>query len=177
MDGPFYVDTRPPFNNANGPSLTLTTSLQLLAGPAMCPLLGSNYFGYPGKALRITAFGVCTSGATPVAFNFNFIYGNGTAGNGANVCGVNVTWTANQANQSWMATAVIRCRSTGTSGSVLGVGWLFVGGTGLIPMPATSSAAVTIDTSLNNYITPQLSRGGSTAETAQLTDILFEALN
>ena len=177
MDGPFYVDLKPPHNATSGSSVTLTTSLQALASAGQMPLFPVNYFGYPGKAVRVTCLGQCTSAATPVAFNFNMIWGT-TPGVGANLCGVNVTWTANNANTTFIFKCIIRCRTTGLSGSVLGTGWLFIQNTGIIPAPATGLGVTTgIDLVTAQYLCPSLSRGGSTVETAQLHDVFYEALN
>lgn len=178
MDGPFYEDLLPPFPNANEASaITLTTSLQVMCQLGRLPKFAPNYFGWVGKAVRITMFGQCTSVATPGAFNWGIYWGAGTAGLGTLVNGVNVTWTANQANSTFLYKSVIRCRSTGASGSLLGTGWLFINGTGLIPCPFQTPSATTVDLTQNYYLFPQLSRSGSTAETCQLHDAFVEALN
>jgi hypothetical protein len=44
-------------------------------------------------------------------------------------------------------------------------------------IPASVPAAVTVDLTANNVISPQFLRSGSTAETLQVHDVSYEALN
>jgi hypothetical protein len=177
MDGPFYIDGLPPFNITDSSSVTLTASLQVVSTLDKLPKFPSNYFGYVGKAIRITAIGRATSGATPGGFNWGVYWGPGTAGSGTLISGVNVTWTASQTNATMVYTGIIRCRALGTSGSLLGCGRLFIQQTGEIPCPFSGLAATTVDLTQNYYMFPQLSRSGSTVETFQLHDWFTEALN
>jgi hypothetical protein len=77
----------------------------------------------------------------------------------------------------------VRCRAIGGAG----VGSLFLTGqinfntavvaAGFGLIPASVPAATTVDLTLANVLSPQFLRSGSTTETMQVHDFLFEALN
>ncbi|MGF7236021.1 MAG: hypothetical protein ACQSGP_13830, partial [Frankia sp.] len=146
MDGAFYVDSKLPFPVTSVPAVSLTAAYQVVAPISVIPALGPNYFNYVGKAIRIRAMGQATSVATPGNLTFSYLWNNGvTAGAGTLVCGVALVWIANQTNQCFTSEVVIRCRSLGATGSLFGMGFLFLQGTGIIHMPASAPAAVTVD--------------------------------
>lgn len=177
MDGNFYIDCKPPFPVNTVTTTTLTTSNQNIWPSSHLPLLGG-YFNYPGKLLYMRGWGVCTSGATPGNFGINFFWGNNTANNGTNLSNVSYTWTASQTNTSFSFELWVRCRATGVSGQVFSYGNVFVAGSGVIHHPFNGATNnVTIDTTLNNYISPQVNRSGSTAETITPYHIFTQSLN
>jgi hypothetical protein len=183
-DGLFYVDSRQPFLSADAGQVTLAVTNKAVIPVANIPVLGSNYFGYIGKAMRITLFGRITTAATPGNGQWNVYWGNGADANGTIIgSSAAVALTASQSNLSWRMECIIRCRAIGATGSLFVTGeWRANVGAvaaSLQPMliPASVPAAVTVDTTVANVISPQFLRSGSTAETLQVHDVSYEALN
>jgi ABC-type transport system involved in cytochrome c biogenesis permease subunit len=184
MDGPFYVDTRAPHISADVASVTLAAANKAIIPAANIPVLGSNYFSYVGKALRIKLFGRLTTAATPGNGQWNIYWGTGADANGTVIgSSAALALTANQANMSWFLEIVVRCRAMGVTGALLVTGeWaanVAVLSSSLQPalIPASVPAPVTVDLTASNIISPQFLRSGSTAETMQVHDVLYEALN
>jgi hypothetical protein len=88
-----------------------------------------------------------------------------------------VTWTANGTNNCFFSDIIIRCKGLGTTGTLFGIGLLDISGTGVLPFPASAPSNVTVDLTQPFYLTLQTSRSGTTAESLQLYDIFFEAIN
>jgi hypothetical protein len=184
MDGNFYVDSRGPFISADVAAVTLATTDKALVPIGNLPVLGSNYFGFIGKAVRIKIFGRITTAATPGNGTFDLYWGTGADANGTILASsATVALTASQTNLSWEAELIVRCRAEGASGSLLVTGHILfnnaVVANTLQPMliPASAAAAVSVDLTAANVISPQFKRSGSTAETMQVHEINFEALN
>ena len=175
-DGPFYIDGKPPFSVNNSTTTSLTTVNQNILPSSWLPLLGG-YFNFVGKLLYMRCTGVCTSVATPGNFGINFFWGNNTANNGTNIANVGYTWTANVAGAAFQWELWVRCRALGTSGSLFSWGNIFISSTGIINFPFSSPAAVTVDLTANNYISPQVNRSGSTAETITPYEVTTIAMN
>jgi hypothetical protein len=185
MDGPFWVDSRTPFINADIPAVTLLTTDLALVPPANLPALGANYFAYVGKCVRIRLFGRIITGVTPGNGTVDIYWGNGAAANGT-VIGASAAFalTASMPSTSWRIEAYVRCRAMGATGSLLVTGFiellnsatLTAAGTVFL-IPASAPAAVTVDLTQNFVISPQFKRSGSTAESMQVHDVSFEALN
>ncbi len=184
MDGPFYVDSRQPHISADVASVTLSTTSKALIPLANIPVLGANYFSWIGKAMRVKLFGRMTTGTTPGNMTAEVYWGSGADANGT-IIGTSaaVALTASQTNLSWMFEFIVRCRALGATGSLLVTGEfganVAVLGSTLQPVmiPASAPAATTVDLTAANIISPQFKRSGSTAETMQVHDVLYEALN
>ena len=183
-DGLFYVDSRQPFISADVPSVTLAATNKALIPVANMPVLGSNYFSMVGKAVRTRLFGRITTAATPGNGQFNVYWGTGADANGTIIgSSATVVLSASQSNVSWMCEFITRCRAMGATGSLFVTGELRfnigVVATSLQPLliPTSVPAAVTVDLTAANYISPQFLRSGSTAETIQVHDVSYEALN
>lgn len=184
MDGQFYVDTRAPHISADVASVTLSTTDKALVPLANLPVLGANYFSYIGKAVRIKLFGRVTTGTTPGNGTFDLYWGSGADANGT-IIGSSAAFalTASQTNLSFLFEMIVRCRALGASGSLLTTGILSfnpgVVASTLQPImvPASAPAATTVDLTAANVLSPQFKRSGSTAETMQIHDVLFESLN
>lgn len=184
MDGQFYVDSRAPHLAADVAAVTLAVTDSALVPFANIPVLGSNYFSYIGKAVRISLFGRITTGATPGNGTFDIYWGNGTNANGTLLASsAAFALTASQTNLSWWCQIVARCRAQGSSGSLIVTGLTSfnnaVVATSLQPVliPASAPAATTCDLTQANVISVQFKRSGSTAETMQVHEVLYEALN
>lgn len=183
-DGLWYVDTRAPHLSADVAAVTLATTDKAIIPVANIPILGSNYFSYVGKALRISMFGRLTTAATPGNGTFDIYWGTGADANGTILASsAAFALTASQANLSWWIEFIVRCRALGASGSLLVTGQASFNNAVVastlqpIMIPASAPAAVTVDLTAANVISPQFKRSGSTAETMQVHDVLFEAMN
>ena len=178
MDGQFYIDNKPPFVAVSQATITLSSSYTAMILPGLLPIMGNEYFSYPGKAVRMRFHGQMTSGATPGNVTFAILYGTGASGNGNLIAGVNFGWTANVTGMAFQAEWYVRCRSIGASGTLFGTGYVNTNSMGFVLMPPTSPVAVTNDLTQPGYnLSFQMQRSGSTAETAQVHDFMYEALN
>lgn len=184
-DGPFYVDSRAPFISGDVAAVTLAATDKALIPAANIPVLGSNYFAYVGKAIRIRLFGRITTGATPGNGAISMRMGTGADANGTVICtSAAVALTASQTNLSWMAEFIIRCRTMGATGALFGTG-VFCANVGVLAstlqpvmIPASAPAAsASVDLTAALLLSPQFQRSGSTAETMQVHDVSYEALN
>jgi hypothetical protein len=183
-DGLFYVDTRAPHLNADIPAVTLAATDKALVPLANVPVLGANYFAYVGKAMRLTMFGRITTAATPGTGTFDLYWGSGADANGTIIASSPAfTLIASQTSLSWRLEMTIRCRVLGAAG----VGALFATGqmnfntavvaAGFGLIPASLPAQVLVDLTAANVLSPQFKRSGSTVETMQVHEVIYEALN
>jgi hypothetical protein len=184
MDAQFYVDSRAPHLSADIASVTLATTLKAMAPVSNIPVLGSNYFGYVGKAMRITMFGRMTTGATPGNGQLALLWGNGTDANGTTLAqSAAFALSASQTNLSWQAQFIARCRAIGASGALMVTGSmegnpsLIASTLQTIMIPASAPAQTSVDLTQAFVLSPQFSRSGSTAETLQVHELFYESLN
>lgn len=181
-DGLFYLDTREPHIVSNPASIALTTTAKAMYPAAAFPTLGSGYFSRPGKALRITVEMLFTLPATPGNLSFNVLWGTGADANGTNLL-TGTPVAATNATKRAHLEAIIRCITTGTSGSLQAqyICWFDIG---LIASPnsiylapsGALAAAVTADTTAANIVSIQPLQSG-TAGSVQVDDLRVEALN
>jgi hypothetical protein len=184
MDGPFYVDTRAPHLSADVAAVTLATTAKAIVPVANLPVLGSNYFGWLGKAVRMRIWGRFSTGATPGNMAAQLMWGTGADANGTVIAATAATaLSASQTNLTWEWDFICRCRAFGSSGALIAHG-MFNCNVGLISntlqpvlMPASAPAQVTVDLTQAFVLSPQILRSGSTAETLQVHEMTFEALN
>jgi hypothetical protein len=184
MDGPFFVDTRAPHISADVPSVTLATTNKALVPIANLPILGANYFGWIGKAMRHRLFGRITTGATPGNGQFNLYWGSGADATGTIIgSSAALALTATQSNLSIEFEYIVRCRALGATGALFVTGEMranvgvLAGSLQPALIPASVPAAVTVDLTAANVLSPQFLRSGSTAEAIQIHDVVVEALN
>jgi hypothetical protein len=184
MDGQFYVDSRAPHVSADAAQATLIGTNVALLPIANLPILGSNYFGWVGKAVRMTMLGRFTSVASPGTVTFSLLWGNGANANGTSLAATAaLTLIANQTNITWQAQWWIRCRAIGASGSLMTVGTMninpaLVASTAQpIMIPASAPAPVTVDLTAANVLSPQALCTVATTNTVTIHEFLFEALN
>src|SRR5215475_8987672 len=124
MDGPFYNDLRSPFTAADVASVTLSTTDKALYPVGNFPVLGSNYFGWVGKSIRIRLFGRITTAATPGNLTWDVYWGTGADANGTIIgSSAAIALQASQTNLSWIAEFDIVCRAFGSSGALICTGW------------------------------------------------------
>lgn len=184
-DGLFYVDSRAPFIGGDVAAVTLATTAKALIPIANIPILGGNYFNFIGKAVRIRLFGRMTTVLTPGNGQFSLYYGSGADAVGTVIAQTAaVALTASQTNMSWQAEMIVRCRTLGNAGTLFCTGEfranVAVLASSLQPIliPATAPAAsASVDLTSSQILSPQFSRSGSTAETMQVHDVSYEALN
>jgi hypothetical protein len=111
-------------------------------------------------------------------------------GTGADANGTSLVATpafvpiASLVNTSWWFEAIIRCRAMGATGSLISNGIFHylnsLTATAVVSdhlAPPTANAAVTVDLTASNVISPQALATTSTTNTIQVHDFLFEALN
>lgn len=181
--GQFYNNGLPPFLIADAAAVTLATTYKALVPASQMPVLGPNFFGWPGKKLRVEAFGRLTTALTPGNLKLGFYFGTGADANGVLLSETGaVALTASQTSLSWRIRADITCRSTGAAGTLFCTGDLLVNEAAIVQhmlMPAALpvvSAACDL-TSPTLLISLQANRSGSTAETMQVHDITVSELN
>jgi len=185
MDGAFYLDSRAPFETIDVPSVTLASTAKALYTTSFFPTLGGNYFNFPGKALNIRLFGRITTAATPGNGSFDIYWGTGADANGTILASsAALALSASQTNLSWWADFTIRCRTTGSAGTLFCTGHarfnVSVLASTLQPMMVPASAPAVsgaVDLTASNIISVQFKRSGSTAETMQVHEIAVIALN
>jgi hypothetical protein len=184
MDGPFWVDLRAPHMAADAASVTMATTNKAVVPVANLPVLGSNYFGFIGKAVRIRIWGQMSTGTTPGNLSGSLYWGTGADANGTAIVSMNATTlSASQTNISWEWDLIVRCRTLGATGALIAHG-MFNANVALIAstlqpvmLPASAAAATTVDLTANNVLSPQLARSGSTAESLIVHEMTWEALN
>lgn len=172
--GQFYHDTRGPFNTAAYPSVTLATTSKMLY-PANPNVMVQPWEWFPGKKIRVIAFGQITTAATPGNLTIELRAATADAGGTLLATSNALTLIASQTTKSWRCEFSIECWSTGNggaSGSLFASGVfeasaaVFAAGQALIPDGA--NAAVTVDLQAAVGLSLQFKRSGSTAETAQV---------
>jgi hypothetical protein len=184
MDGPFWVDTRAPHIAADIAAVTLATTFKAIVPPANLPVLGSNYFGYIGKACRMKMFGRMTAVASPGNLGIALYWGTGADANGTAI--ISVAAAAAQAltagtNLTFELEFLVRCRAQGASGALIGHGMLSANpllvASSLQPimMPASAPAPVTVDLTQNFVLSPQLAN--TAGSSVQIHEYVFEAIN
>lgn len=181
-DGIFYNDIRGPFITIAPTAVTLAATAKALYTTSQFPVLGGNYFGFPGKKLKIRLFGVMTTAATPGNGSFNVYYGTGADANGVLLMtGTAVALTAGQTALTWVLEIVVTCISIGNTGTLRCTGWAHFNEAILAPMQmlptATAAVSGACDLTAANIISVQFLRSGSTAETMQVIDGEVTALN
>jgi hypothetical protein len=184
-DGLFYVDSRAPHISADVAAVTIGAANKALVPLANLPVLGANYFGFVGKAVRLRMWGRWSTAATPGTQTFALLWGTGADANGTAILTSQVvTPIASLVNTCWKLEAVIRCRAMGAAGSLMCNGsFAFLNSLTLTSamseflMPATAPAPVTVDLTAANVISPQALATTSTTNSMQVHDFLFEALN
>lgn len=162
-------------------AVTLATTMKAL-WPAARTILPANFW-YPGKTIKLTAFGKATTDGTAGNYVFELGYGTGDAPTPL-VAGATVAGTISQTNVTWTAYAYMECRTVGATGTVRMWGqWspavALVAST-LSPylFPSATPADVTIDTTVGtNAPTFQLQRSGVGVWTATTTALIVEELN
>lgn len=185
MDGGFYWDTRGPFIFADIGAVTLAATAKALYPVANHPILGGQYWLFPGKKLRYRLFGRMTTVLTPGNGSFNILYGTGADANGvALMTGAPVALSASQTSLSWCVEVLIHARSLGATGTLFCDGEahfnvaLIASTLQPIMLPA-SVPAVSGAVDLTAALIPSIQylRSGSTAETMQVHDMEVAALN
>jgi hypothetical protein len=147
-----YVAPIPPQNATAGTALASSVTLTDIS-PAPQITLPANLLDV-GQVLRMTAFGVFSTTGAPTlleGFYYGGVAGVALAATGATATGSGVT------NVPWRIEYEGRIRSTGTAGTIMGHGYELrgtsVSAVGVVPIPITALATVTIDTTTAKQIT------------------------
>lgn len=185
MDAGFYLDSRAPFIVTDVPAVTLAATAKALYPKDYFPVLGGQYFNYPGKGVLIRMFGRITTVLTPGNGSFDVYYGSGADATGVILASsAALALSASQTNLSWVAEFVIRCRTLGAAGTLFCTGEahfnVAVLASTLQPMLIPASAPVAsgaVDLTSANIISVQFKRSGSTVETMQVHEMAVISLN
>ena len=185
MRGPFYNDSLPPWLITDVGAVTLLSTNKALYPAAAHPNLGGNFFSYVGAGLRIKMFGRMTTAATPGNGQFALYWGSGADATGTILASSTATaLVAAGTNLSWCAEFDIVCRTPGTAGTLFVTGWtefnvgLLLSTNAPILIPSSAPAvSPAVDLTQNNVVSVQFNRSGSTAETMQVHNLWFHALN
>ena len=183
MDGPFWVDLRAPHMNADNASVTILTTSTPIMATGLFPVLGSNYFGFVGKIVRMRLYGQMTAAATPGNLTVQLYWGTNAAANGTIVGTTAATALTAGTALSWELDLLVRCRAIGTSGSLITHG-MFNANVALVAstlqpvmIPASAAAPVTVDLTAANVLSPQFIASGTAGSAVIVHDFTFEALN
>ena len=183
MDGPFWVDLRAPHMAADAASVTILTTATALLPIANFPVLGSNYFGFVGKCVRMRVWGQMTAAATPGNLTVTLYWGTGASANGTLLATSAATALTAGTALSWELDLLIRCRAIGATGSLI-VHGMFNSNVALVAstlqpvmIPASAASATTCDLTANNVLSPQFSASGTAGSTVIPHEFTFEALN
>jgi hypothetical protein len=185
MQSPFYNDLMPPFISGDIGAVTLAATAKALYGQSNFPVLGGNFWGYIGRAIRIELFGRMTTGATPGNGSFDIYYGSGADANGTILASsAALALVANATSLSWQVVVDVHCRTIGNAGTLFCTGkadfnvglLLSTAAPMLIPanLPVVSAG---IDLTAANIISVQFKRSGSTAETMQIHNMRVISCN
>lgn len=181
-DGLFYLDTREPHFVSNLGAITMTTTAKAMYAAANFPTLGGGYFSRPGKAIKISCSALFTLAASPGNLSFNILWGTGADANGT-VLMTGTPAAATSATKRVYLEVVVRCITTGTSGSLEATGWslwdvgIMASPNFIMMMPTgAAGAGVTADTTAANIVSIQPLQSG-TASTVTVDWLQVEALN
>lgn len=170
----FWETILPPFHIADGSALATSTTLTDIS-PTPNITLPANLL-LPGTTLKFTAAGRFSTTGTPTLL-IGFYYG---AVAGVALCATSaVTTPSGVTNQTWRATAEVRVRTIGSSGTALAIGVAEnISTTATNMMPATAPATATIDTTAAKALTVGAQWGTSSASnTITCHHFLVEQLN
>jgi hypothetical protein len=167
-----WVNTLAPYYDADGTALTAAALGELSPRP---PKQINGYLLKKQRSWRFSAMGRITTAATPGTWNFGLYMGTSdTIASGQAIVNTGaVTAVASMTNVTWeiQGELQVRAEGTGTNGSVFAWFRLFnVFAAGQAAMaPVSGAAAVSIDTTVANYIklglTPSVATGSCTCHT------------
>lgn len=175
MDGGYIAVRRPSILPADESAITLATTQKALWLPAKT-LIPTGVW-YPGKIIKLTAFGKATTDVTAGNYVFGVALGAGDAP-AAIVTGASVAGTVSRTADTWMAEAFAECRSFGTAGVLRLWGYMrpvvsLLAST-LQPylMPAATPADISFDFTVGtNALTLQAQRSGAGVWTMTTTSL------
>ena len=166
----------PPQPVAGSALLSSTTLTDVSPAPQIT--IPANFLNYYGATIRLTSFGFFSNTLTPTLL-LGFYYG-GVAGVTLGNSGA-VTTTTGATSWPWRLEMTCTVRTTGSTGTIMCQGFLDLG-TSLtavtrIPIPNTSLAVVTIDTTSAKAITTGAQWGANSASnTLTCHQMLAESL-
>ena len=182
-DGRFFNNSLPPFRIADVTAVTLAITHKALVPAAQMPLLGPNFFAFPGRKMRFDVFGRITTAVTPGNFQLGVYWGTGADANGVLLAQTTANaLIASQTAMSWTAQINITCRSIGSTGTLFCTGLVKLAAqamtaTQLLPGNTPVVSAACDLTSATLGLSLQALRSGSTAETMQVHQLTVSELN
>lgn len=177
--GSYLQDTRPPFNQAAYPTITLAATSKMLVPANPSTLVNANEW-FAGKKFMVRTFGQITTALTPGSLTVEIRGATSDAGGTLLATSAALTLIASQTNITWRTEFRVECwnsGSGGTSGQLLATGIIEIGtavvAAGQALIPASGAAGVTIDLSAALGLSLQFKRSGSTVETATVVSQEF----
>lgn len=164
-------------HTADGASLNTSVALTDI-NPTPHVVIPANAL-YVGNIWKVTAWGRVGTTGTPTLLLG--VYWGGVAGTAVCTTGA-ITTTSGVTTVPWRLECYIICRSVGSSGTIIGQGWVHgISGTvgvSVVPMPASAPATVTVDTTAAKAVTIGAQWGTSNASNAIIQHgMLVEAVN
>jgi hypothetical protein len=110
-------------------------------------------------------------------------WGTNANANGTSLAATAATALTAGTNLSWEADIFVRCRALGSSGSLICHGMLNANVSLIsntlqpVMIPASAAAAVTVDLTQNNVISPQMIASGSAGSAVIVHEFTQEAMN
>lgn len=196
-EGTLYHETREPFFQSGSftavaPLTTSISVIPILRVPATSLSFPAFYWDKPGRRWSIYMVGQMTTAATPGNITWELRHQTGTptdAGGTILATSAAVVGAANKTAASWWARFIVEARGDAstfvpTASPLFGFGMVWVEGSSALwaaasnPLflPATTPAAVNVDTTLAGTIHVDVKRSGSTAESITVHDIAVNAL-
>lgn len=178
MSNQFWV------SNANSPSQGAGSALAsstTLTDISPLPQWVFPYYPYAGQRVRVTAYGVFSSGTPSPTLLLAVYFGGAAAGTSLGNCG-SVSALIGAANWPWDLSFNFNVRTIGSSGSAWGQGKANIG-TSLAAfasyaVPSTAINPVTINTSTLQTLTVAAQWGSaSTSNTITCEDLIVELMN
>lgn len=180
--GSYLQDSRPPFNQAAFPSVTMATTSKMTVPTNPYGVVGATEW-FAGKKFMVRQFGVMTTQTTPGNLTIEVRAGTADAGGTLLATTAALTLIASQTTISWRMEFRCECWNSGSggaSGALLATGRFecnpAVIAAGDAMIPASGVASVTTDLSAQTGISPQMKRSGSTVETLQVFSHEFQGL-
>ncbi|MBA0085175.1 MAG: hypothetical protein HRJ53_09275 [Acidobacteria bacterium Pan2503] len=128
-------------------------------------------------------WGQMTAVATPGNITALLYWGTGADANGTILGTTAATALTAGTALSWELDLLIRCRTLGSGGALITHGMLNANVSLIastlqpVMIPASSAAAVTVDLTANNVMSPQMIASGSAGSAVIVHDYTYEALN
>jgi hypothetical protein len=171
MSRQYFREILEPIMVANQTAITGTTEAAAFPVSPWTSLAANQL--RPGQTLKVTAFGIITTAASPGNLTITPRYGTTTSGTtlGASVASA---LTGSLTNVPWFLEFWFTCRTVGTSGTAVGAGSFQSQAQTSVTFGGT---AATIDTTAASGIFIGVTMSGSASDSLTTQGVAFEFLN